>query len=540
MHSSRTMADSDEESFDEPVFKTSAADEEPETQPLDFEDDAEVAADDDRASPFIEQMPDTPPPPPHLLQEQPALPTTPSKIAQFASKMGMISTTEQGPSSAVRAIATNLSENRPSAMIMKRSAKLTLSPTKTIKRKRFGCDDAVSTFVFMDFETTGMIGGNNDNEYRLLESKLREPQDYSNTLTKLILETQRDEFPRITEMSFISVPREVFIRGQARMKEMSDKMMADKLQVRLVANVHTRQVNPQLDDKQWNAYETSRLSGKCSINLAREDLILKRTFAEEWPAVRAFLELCPKPACLVAHNGLSFDYRVLYGELTRCGFIEKDMGIPDGVVFVDTWLAIRELEEKHRTELQQATKMVDWKMLSEQVCLNRVQGCEDIPAAVEEDNQRGASRDRRGMDLAVHLPQQFPNDPKTPTRPPPTRSTHSEPAKLSGRRRLFGDELPGIDHPLLFLNTEEWSPAKRRRVRPEYFKRIDGGRWDFNRTVAQMNTKNKLTTIYETVLKAEYNAHFAQDDTEALIQVCLAYGKEFLDYADNKAADFPF
>lgn len=54
---------------------------------------------------------------------------------------------------------------------------------------RFGCDDAVSTFVFMDFETTGMIGGNNDNEYRLLESKLREPQDYSNTLTKLILES---------------------------------------------------------------------------------------------------------------------------------------------------------------------------------------------------------------------------------------------------------------------------------------------------------------------------------------------------------------
>ncbi|KHJ74922.1 hypothetical protein OESDEN_25462 [Oesophagostomum dentatum] len=67
-----------------------------------------------------------------------------------------------------------------------------------------------------------------------------------------------------------------------------------------------------------------------------------------------------------------------------------------------------------------------------------------------------------------------------------------------------------------------------------------GGRWDFNRTVAQMSTKNKLTTIYETILKSEYDAHFAQDDTEALLQVCLAYGKEFLDYADNKAADFPF
>ncbi|VDL66305.1 unnamed protein product [Nippostrongylus brasiliensis] len=139
----------------------------------------------------------------------------------------------------------------------------------------------------MDFETTGRIEGNNDNEFRKFESKLHEPGNYSNMLTKLIVE---------------------------------------------------------------------------SINLERQDLILKGTFAQEWPGVRAFLETCKKPACLVAHNGLAFDYRVLFGELTRCGFIDADMGLPDGVVFVDSYLAIRELEEKHRAELQQATKLVDWKM----------------------------------------------------------------------------------------------------------------------------------------------------------------------------------
>ncbi|XGW02907.1 hypothetical protein V3C99_014718 [Haemonchus contortus] len=540
------MAESDDESFfEEPVFKEVA--EEPETQALDFGDEPQEMddrdvleeANDDRDSPFIAQMPDTPPPPSHLLNQQQSSSTTPRKIAQFASKMGTIPPQVQEPLN-VRA-ALDGGEQQATSTVMKRSAKITLSPTKTIKRKRFGCGGAVNTFVFMDFETSGRVGGSgiHDAQYRLLEGKLHEPHDYSNTLIKLIMETQRSEYPRITEMSYISVPREVFVRGQAKMKEQSEQVGNESLYVRLATNVHTRQINPELDEKQWNAYEASRIAGKSCLNLAREDLILKRTFAEEWPSVRSFLDLCPKPACLVAHNGLSFDYRVLYGELKRCGFIEKDMGIPDGVVFIDSYLAIRELEARHRNELHHATRLVDWKMLSEQVCLNRVPACEDIPSAVEEDGNRDEPVDSKNVE--VHLIQpQCPIDPRTPNRPPILRGTHSEPPKLSGRRRLFDNELPGADHPLLFLNTDDWSPAKRRRVRPEYFRRIDGGRWDFNCTVAEMNTRNKLTTIYETVLKSQYNAHFAQDDTEALMQVCLAYGKDFLDYTDNKAADFPF
>ncbi|WKY11037.1 hypothetical protein Q1695_002964 [Nippostrongylus brasiliensis] len=523
------MAESDDSFGDEPVLYA-RADQEPETQPLDFGDQS---MDDGRASPFIEQVPENSQP--HSLRVHEP-PTTPSKMVQFASKMGMISSAVKAPIMEP-SVPTAVRDQLPTSSV-KRSAAITLSPCKRIKRKGFGCDEAIRTFVFMDFETTGRIEGNNDNEFRKFESKLHEPGNYSNMLTKLIVETQQSEFPRITEMSFISVPREVFIRGQERMKELSEKNGGGKLYVRLAGNVHSRQVNPELDEKRWKAYEASRIAGKSCINLERQDLILKGTFAQEWPGVRAFLETCKKPACLVAHNGLAFDYRVLFGELTRCGFIDADMGIPDGVVFVDSYLAIRELEEKHRAELQQATKLVDWKMLSDHVLLNRVAACEDIPAAVEEASD---VVELRHDNLVTPREHQFPNDPRTPVhRQPPPRSTRSEPTKLSSRRRLFGEELPVNDHPLLFLNTEEWSPAKRRRIRPEFFKRIDGGRWDFNRSIAQMNTRNKLTTIYETVLKSEYDAHYAQDDTEALIQVCLAYGKEFVDYADSKAADFPY
>ncbi|KHJ89682.1 hypothetical protein OESDEN_10485, partial [Oesophagostomum dentatum] len=371
------MSESDDSAasfFEEPIFIGEHGANEPETQALDFDDEHENVEQEGGDSPFLEQLPPTPPPGPAQLVEaqQPAPPTTPKKIAQFASKMGMIS--ESGTS---------------------------------------------------------------------------------------------------------------------------------VCRVRLATNVHTRQINPQLDERQWNAYEAARIEGKSCLNHTREDLVLKQTFAQEWPGVRAFLDSCPKPACLVAHNGVNFDYRVLYGELSRCGFIEKDMGIPDEVVFVDSFLAIKDIEETHRDELHHATKLVDWKMckltiiVSEQVSLSRVPACEDIPTAVEEEKV-STQEVTEEMNVTLNLAAQLPNDPRTPNRPPPQRSSHSEPAKLSGRRRLFDEELQQNDHPLLFLNAEDWSPAKRRRIRPEFFRRQMGGRWDFNRTVAQMSTKNKLTTIYET------------------------------------------
>jgi hypothetical protein len=42
------------------------------------------------------------------------------------------------------------------------------------------------------------------------------------------------------------------------------------------------------------------------------------------------LELVPKPACLVAHNGLTFDFRLLFHELRRADLLSK-FPIPDNV-----------------------------------------------------------------------------------------------------------------------------------------------------------------------------------------------------------------
>ncbi|PIO76235.1 hypothetical protein TELCIR_01714 [Teladorsagia circumcincta] len=70
--------------------------------------------------------------------------------------------------------------------------------------------------------------------------------------------------------------------------------------------------------------------------------------------------------------------------------------------------------------------------------------------------------------------------------------------------------------------------------------RQDGrGRWEFNMTAAKNGLKDDLSVLYETVVKTPYLAHFTQDDAEALMQVCVAYGREFQDYIDYKSASFP-
>jgi len=44
------------------------------------------------------------------------------------------------------------------------------------------------------------------------------------------------------------------------------------------------------------------------------------------------LSIAPKPACLIAHNGICFDFRLLMHELIQSNLLEK-WPIPEGVYF---------------------------------------------------------------------------------------------------------------------------------------------------------------------------------------------------------------
>ncbi|XGW02910.1 hypothetical protein V3C99_014720 [Haemonchus contortus] len=380
-------------------------------------------------------------------------------------------------------------------------------PVHTVPRQKLVCAEPIRTLVFMDLASTHIYPGYSEAQRRISPQLLNEPIQCTNTLKRFIIQTEPSDFPRITEMSLLSVPRDVFVRGQKTIQSLIQEAPEQSFVLRLSANFFTCQVNPELSEEQWQKCKTAKASDSSVVRRARHDLELKRSFAEEWPWVRKFLDDCAKPVCLIAHNGMFFDFRTLYGELHRCGFIEKGMGIPKGVVFVDSTLAIREIENIYCKEVCEATK----KLTSVKV----------HPAAPPEE----ISESRE--EVKIHTRYLVPRE---------------GPSKASGSTQSQNetDEESCNEHPLSVFNVQLWPAAKMRRIRPEFFRQDGRGRWEFSMFAAREALKDDLPVLYEAVVKTPLLAHFTQDDAEALMQVCVAYGREFQDYIDYKSAHFPF
>lgn len=49
----------------------------------------------------------------------------------------------------------------------------------------------------------------------------------------------------------------------------------------------------------------------------------------------------------------------------------------------------------------------------------------------------------------------------------------------------------------------------------------------------------KLPTLYDHIFRQKYDAHRAQEDAFALLQVCLAYGEQFVKYLEKQAVPLP-
>ncbi|VDL72402.1 unnamed protein product [Nippostrongylus brasiliensis] len=320
--------------------------------------------------------------------------------------------------------------------------------------------------------------------------------------------------------------------------------------LRLSANIRTCQLNPELTKEEWHVVHTGKSSDSSVVCRPFDDLELKSTFMQEWPSIREFLDACPKPACLIAHNGMSFDFRALYGELTRCGFLEKGLGVPKGVVFVDSTLAIREIEQDFFNEVSDATKELASRKAVENVAayedIVSESGEHTIPAsgsgvpttAVETAATSNAPTlkdvlKESDIDVLNDSNIDVVND---------SESTTAEQSRISAKEKSPEIHVASStldEHPLCVFDIQKWPAAKMRRIRPDFFRRTHRG-WEFNSSICTNGLKDDLASLYESVVKAPYTAHFTQDDTEALVQVCVTYGREFQDYIDFKSAHFPF
>ncbi|XP_014601303.1 PREDICTED: three prime repair exonuclease 2 isoform X1 [Polistes canadensis] len=119
----------------------------------------------------------------------------------------------------------------------------------------------IQTFIFFDIETTGFI--------------------------------QRNEFPKITEFSFVAVTR--------------DNICLVKNEVPRVLQTLTVPINPNRFIPHKIEILTD-LNNKCLQNVSLFDHNI-------YNLITSFLDTLMKPICFVAHNGKEFDYPILLSEL---------------------------------------------------------------------------------------------------------------------------------------------------------------------------------------------------------------------------------
>uniref|UniRef100_A0A8R1DY07 Uncharacterized protein n=1 Tax=Caenorhabditis japonica TaxID=281687 RepID=A0A8R1DY07_CAEJA len=93
------------------------------------------------------------------------------------------------------------------------------------------------------------------------------------------------------------------------------------------------------------------------------------------------------------------------------------------------------------------------------------------------------------------------------------------------------------DHPMNFIKMNKLSVAIQKRVRANGFMRTANGEWTYKQPESN---RFALGILFEELVGGTFAAHYAQQDTEALMHVCLSFGDDFTQFADNCAANIPF
>ncbi|MFH4974961.1 hypothetical protein AB6A40_001670 [Gnathostoma spinigerum] len=387
------------------------------------------------------------------------------------------------------------------------------------------------------------------------------------------------EAPHITELSLVSVSRSglegAIEKLKSRYHASEQKTRIDDghsnkndgeepmqtLHFRIPCNVHTRQVKPNLTEREWKLFEERKNfweSGGYTYN----DLKDKNDFGVEWTGVRSFLETLPKPVCIISHNGIKYDYRVLHAELERRDLLQSK-AFPDEVFFVDSYLMLLDLEKHHHDELRFFTNLVDWKRIFTASGLPRADDMAEAAVFPKQDfelsqDQRISANDIDCNSMKSESPREENivededdlmllrrelNEHEMGYSTPKKECDESQNTKRRGlKRRLFAELM--ADHPLQFAQTKNWSPARKKRIRPSLLKRTTDGDWFFDNYLSVQYFKErgifKLSNLYEQLIGVKFDSHHAQDDCEALMFVCIAYAEEFLEYVDQRAVEFPF
>lgn len=433
----------------------------------------------------------------------------------------------------------------------------------------------IQTYIFVDLEATDLITSDSTNDPMMRKDQ---PGDVNRNLTRKLeqlIENDRN-VPKITEMSFVSVPRRLYREAMQRFI-FNHRQRNKCLTTDPISNIHTRQFNPLLDDYQWKEYE-EKAKNCNALRLRKVDLLEKNTFADEWPSFYEMLRLGPKPVLLLAHNGVKYDFRLLYNELKKNNLLQK-YPLPSDVLFLDTLVAFMDIEKQYHLEHITSMTGIDWGIVDKctqpiDPSLTAIENeCVAVTSSqVEIISESSQTLFKRPSDYAQLI--------KTPEKlatKPASSAILEAPIKSAKRKLSFGtpeinlndsESIDATKHikteirlddadaelqekilsyealPMKFFDRRKWSPAKVLRTPNSFFKRSCDEGWIFDELTASHHFCTKgnftLSTLFEQLTgQKPLNSHRAQGDCDKLMQVSMAFGDDFVKYADTYASEFP-
>jgi len=253
-------------------------------------------------------------------------------------------------------------------------------------------------------------------------------------------------------------------------------------------------------------------------------------------SLTSFLTRLHQPVCLVAHNGVKFDFPLLQAELFKA-----HGSLLDGLLCCDSWLGANHIFNKQSLDEAQTEHMKE-----KEKSLERFETLKEV-AAAERLVEAGAFQDTLEEPILELIDSQEEINCRTPTRTPNASSSLSltppPSCGTSGRKRGGGEVLDAAVEGSL-------SPSKLRRPKggltPEAkaAESTDVGgilkvkkKLDFTNT--NRPTSFSLVNLHHHLLGAKpKSSHGAEADCLALLRVAAALGQDWLHYADQAAQPF--
>ena len=175
---------------------------------------------------------------------------------------------------------------------------------------------SIQTFVFFDIEATGL----------------------KSTTPK----------PRITEMSFVAINAKDFVWTGTTLRKFSENQSCSSMSIqRSIELIQPRVINKLtvcINPLKMIMPNVSDLTGLDNYNLESTKPFSKET-AE---LITQFLTVLPQPVCLVAHNGIMYDYPLLNAEISRLDLGNSCLDTLNNILCVDSLLALRKICRKEQ------------------------------------------------------------------------------------------------------------------------------------------------------------------------------------------------